>query len=238
MVNFLSALAPKLKQNDTSLTAFKRIQEAAPALPPGPDDATLTTRQLFARVQAMLDDKSTVIAETGDSWFNGMQLNLPTDARFEIQMQYGSIGWSVGATLGYCLARPARRVISLIGDGSFQLTAQEISTMIRYGVKPIIFLLNNGGYTIEVEIHDGPYNAIKNWDYAGLLSVFNAGEGNGKGCRVTTEGELDAAIDKALAHDGPSLIEVAIDRDDCSRNLLSWGAHVATNNARPPRSPG
>jgi len=238
MANFLSALAPKLKQNDTSLTAFNRIREEAPALPPGPDGTALTTRQLFARVQAMLDDKSTVIAETGDSWFNGMQLDLPTNARFEIQMQYGSIGWSVGATLGYCLARPARRVIALIGDGSFQLTAQEISTMIRYGVKPIIFLINNGGYTIEVEIHDGPYNAIKNWDYAGLLSVFNAGDGNGMGCRVTTEGELDAAIDKALAHDGPSLIEVAIDRDDCSRNLLSWGAHVATNNARPPRSPG
>ena len=229
---------PKLTQNDTSLTAFNRIREETPAPPPGADNAPLTTRQLFARVQAMLDDSSTVIAETGDSWFNGMQLRLPTNARFEIQMQYGSIGWSVGATLGYCLARPARRVIALIGDGSFQLTAQEISTMIRYGVKPIIFLINNGGYTIEVEIHDGPYNTIKNWDYAGLVSIFNAGEGNGMGCRVATEGELDAAIETALAHDGPALIEAMIDRDDCSRNLLSWGAHVATNNARPPRSSG
>ena len=82
-------------------------------------------------------------------------------------MQYGSIGWSVGATLGYALGG-ARRVITLIGDGSFQMTAQEVSTMIRYGLNPIIFLINNGGYTIEVEIHDGPYNPIKNWDYAGL----------------------------------------------------------------------
>jgi len=49
----------------------------------------------------------------------------------------------------------------MIGDGSFQMTAQEISTMIRYGVNPIIFLLNNRGYTIEVQIHDGPYNNIK-----------------------------------------------------------------------------
>jgi len=59
------------------------------------------------------------------------------------------------------------RVIAAIGDGSFQLSAQEVSTMIRYELRPIIFLINNRGYTIEVEIHDGPYNNIKNWDYAG-----------------------------------------------------------------------
>ena len=74
--------------------------------------------------------------------------------------------------------------------------------MIRYGTSPIIFLINNGGYTIEVEIHDGPYNKIKNWDYAGLVDIFNAGEGNGWGCRVTTEGELDAAIAEATGRDG------------------------------------
>ena len=236
MADFLSALAPKLKKNDTSLTAYKRIQAEPPVPAPGPGETSLTTRQLFARVQSMLDGQTTVIAETGDSWFNGMQLELPTDARFEIQMQYGSIGWSVGAALGYCLARPERRVIALIGDGSFQMTAQELSTMIRYGANPIIFLINNGGYTIEVEIHDGPYNTIKNWDYAALMSVFNADDGNGQAWRAATEGELDDAIEQALAHDGPSLIEAMIDRDDCNPNLLRWGAHVAKNNGRPPRS--
>jgi TPP-dependent 2-oxoacid decarboxylase len=109
--------------------------------------------------------------------------------------------------------------------------------MIRYGLKPIIFLINNGGYTIEVEIHDGPYNVIKNWDYAGLVDVFNAGEGKGRGTRVATQNQLDAAIAQALDHDGLSLIEVIIDRDDCSKDLLEWGRHVATNSGRPPRTP-
>lgn len=60
-------------------------------------------------------------------------------------MQYGSIGWSVGAVLGYSMAaaEKGKRVIAMIGDGSFQMTAQEISTMIRYGADPIIFLINN-----------------------------------------------------------------------------------------------
>jgi pyruvate decarboxylase len=236
MTDFLRALASKLNQNDKSLNAFRRIQEISMPPAPGDDGTPITTRGLFARVQQMLDSSTCVIAETGDSWFNGMNLDLPSGASFEIQMQYGSIGWSVGATLGYSLARPDRRVIALIGDGSFQMTAQALSTMIRYGVKPIIFLINNGGYTIEVEIHDGPYNMIKNWDYAALVSAFNAGDGNGWGVRVGTEGELAKAITEATDHDGPSLIEVLIDRDDCSKNLLEWGGHVARNNGRPPRT--
>lgn len=158
-------------------------------------------------------------------------------------MQYGSIGWSVGATLGYAQAATKKRVIACIGDGSFQVsvltcepeiqtdwkqfhntddlceswgfktkhsklvisklqnlspsvtkfldcfqsshkhfdwqvTAQDVSTMIRNDQKSIIFLINNGGYTIEVEIHDGPYNVIKNWNYTGLVDAIHNGEGN------------------------------------------------------------
>ncbi|MEQ8785259.1 MAG: thiamine pyrophosphate-binding protein [Pirellulaceae bacterium] len=235
IAEFLTQLAGKLEPNDTSLKAFERIREDVAPLKDGSPDAPLSTRRLFSSIQKLLTENHDVIAETGDSWFNGMRLNLPSGSRFEIQMQYGSIGWSVGATLGHCLGRPRQRVIACIGDGSFQLTAQELSTMIRYGANPIIFLINNGGYTIEVEIHDGPYNTIKNWDYAGLVDVFNAGEGNGWSRRVRTEGELDAAITQAIGHDGLALIEVMIDRDDCSKNLLEWGGLVAKNNSRPPR---
>jgi len=232
LAEFLEQLGQKLKPNDGSMIAYNRIKDEATPLRPGTPETELSTRQLFSRIQQMLGPESTVIAETGDSWFNGMQLDLPEGARFEVQMQYGSIGWSVGATLGYSVGAPDRRPIALIGDGSFQLTAQEVSTIIRYGLKPIIFLINNGGYTIEVEIHDGPYNNIKNWNYAELVHVFNAEDGNGFSCKARTEGELDEAIKQATAHDGPALIEVLIHRDDCSKNLLVWGGHVAKNNGR------
>jgi TPP-dependent 2-oxoacid decarboxylase len=231
---FLTALADKVRPNPTSLASFNRIRTETVPEPPVDREVPIRTRRLFAQIQAMLDADTTLIAETGDSWFNAMNLKLPEGCAFEIQMQYGSIGWSVGAVLGYQLARPDRRVIACIGDGSFQMTAQEISTIIRYGLKPIIFVLNNGGYTIEVEIHDGPYNTIKNWNYADLVQVFNAGDGHAWGCRVTTEGGAAAAIQKALSHDGLSLIEVVLDRDDCSKDLLEWGARVAANNSRPP----
>lgn len=236
LADFLATLAQRVEPNSASRVAYDRVREEAPTRAPGSPDTPLTTRQLFSRIQSMLGPDTAVIAETGDSWFNGMGLVLPEDSRFEIQMQYGSIGWSVGATLGYALGDPERRVIALIGDGSFQLTAQEVSTMIRQGLNPILFVINNGGYTIEVEIHDGPYNTIKNWDYAGLMKVFNADDGEGWGTRATTEGELDDAIAEASKRSAPCLIEVAIDRDDCSKELLEWGGHVAVNNGRPHRS--
>ncbi|MEE9214781.1 MAG: thiamine pyrophosphate-binding protein [Thermodesulfobacteriota bacterium] len=233
---FLKELSNVISYNDASLVAYNRIRPDYSKTNKLNSNEILTTKKLFKMVQDILDSNSAVIAETGDSWFNGMNLVLPNDCKFEIQMQYGSIGWSVGATLGYQLATtPQRRIISLIGDGSFQLTAQEMSTMIRYNLNPIIFLINNGGYTIEVEIHDGPYNNIQNWNYADLVNVFNGDSGNGISFKVNTEGELQKAINKSLKHNGLSLIEVIIDRDDCSKELLEWGTRVASNNSRPPK---
>ena len=215
---------------------YKRIRTERPAERPAPRDAKLMRVEIVRQIQSLVTGDTTVIAETGDSWFNGTGLKLPSGARFEIEMQWGSIGWSVPATFGYAVGAPNRRIIAMIGDGSFQLTAQEVAQMIRRKLPVIIFLINNHGYTIEVEIHDGPYNNIKNWDYAGLIQVFNAEDGRGRGIRVKTGGELADAIKVALAnHDGPTLIECVIDRDDCSSDLISWGRQVAIANARPPR---
>jgi len=233
LADFLQALAEKVTRNDASLASWRRQQE--PAAPPVPasESVPLALKEIRRQIQELLTPETDVVVETGDSWFNGQKLHLPAGARYFFQMQYGSIGWATGATLGVSLgAAPGRRTISLIGDGSFQLTAQEISTMIRHEATPIIFLFNNRGYTIEVEIHDGPYNNIKNWDYAGLMDVFNAGEGNGLGLRAKTTGELAEAISKAIAHCGPVLIECALDRDDCTAELLEWGSRVAAANGR------
>lgn len=234
---FLAKLAGRLEANTASLVAFDRFRPPPAQIEETDSSRTLLTRRVTKRIEQMLTPEMALIAETGDSWFNGIKTKLPEGAAFEIQMQYGSIGWSVGATLGYAIAEKGkRRIVSMIGDGSFQLTAQELSTIIRYELDPIIFLINNRGYTIEVEIHDGPYNNIKNWDYAGLMDVFNAEEGKGWATRVSTEGELDTAIEKALAHTGgPSLIELTIDRDDCSMELLEWGSRVAAVNGAPPK---
>jgi pyruvate decarboxylase len=234
--DFLSGLAGKVQKRPATMAEYQRIRPQPSPQKPAKPEAKLTRAEIFRQVQALINADTTVIAETGDSWFNGMALNLPGGARFEIEMQWGSIGWAVPATFGYAVGTSNRRIIALIGDGSFQLTAQEVAQMIRRKLPVIIFLINNHGYTIEVEIHDGPYNNIKNWDYAGLIQAFNAEDGRGRGLRATSGRELEEAIKVAVAnHDGPTLIECVIDRDDCSADLISWGRQVAKANARPPR---
>jgi len=80
------------------------------------------------------------------------------------------------------------------------VTAQEVSTMLRWGQNSIIFLINNGGYTIEVEIHDGPYNIIKNWNYTGLVEAFHNGEGK---CYTAKVGNCSCVT--------KSLVTIAVD---------------------------
>nr|BAU69688.1 pyruvate decarboxylase [Rosa hybrid cultivar] len=236
MKDFLLGLAKKLKHNNTAHENYRRIfvpdghpLKAAPREP-------LRVNVLFQHIQNMLSAETAVIAETGDSWFNCQKLKLPPGCGYEFQMQYGSIGWSVGATLGYAQAVPEKRVLSFIGDGSFQVTAQDVSTMIRNGQRTIIFLINNGGYTIEVEIHDGPYNVIKNWNYTGLVDAIHNGEGKCWTTKVRCEEELIEAIETANGPKKDSLcfIEVIVHKDDTSKELLEWGSRVSAANSRPP----
>jgi pyruvate decarboxylase/indolepyruvate decarboxylase len=167
-----------------------------------------------------------------------MYMRLPGGARFEIEMLWGSIGWSVAATFGYALGlEPGRRIVSMIGDGSFRFTAQEVATMIGQGLKNVtIFLINNHGYVIESVIHDGPYNYFKEWDYAGLVKVLNAGDGHGLGLKAKTGGELANAIKKAREHTGgPVLIECQLSHDDYNPQMAEWGKKVSKANSRPPQ---
>jgi pyruvate decarboxylase len=83
-----------------------------------------------------------VITETGTANFGIWETHFPKGVTAISQVLWGSIGYSVGACQGACLAaRDAgedRRTILFVGDGSFQLTVQELSTMIRLDLKPIM----------------------------------------------------------------------------------------------------
>ncbi|OAY74814.1 Pyruvate decarboxylase 2 [Ananas comosus] len=214
MKDFLRALAKRLKRNTTAHDNYRRIFVPNGVPLECKPDEPLRVNVLFKHIQNLLSSETAVIAETGDAWFNCQKLKLPEGCGYEFQMQYGSIGWSVGATLGYAQAAKDKRVIACIGDGSFQ----DVSTMLRCGQKTIIFLINNGGYTIEIEIHDGPYNIIKNWNYTAFVDALHNGEGK---CWTAKE-ELKQAIATATGpkKDCLCFIEVIVHKDDTSKELL------------------
>ncbi|GAB1317976.1 Pyruvate decarboxylase [Madurella fahalii] len=129
MAEFLPLLAARVAFNNATMVEYARLLPDPPRLYAAPAEAPLSRREVVRQVQAMLGPESTLFVDTGDSWFNGMQLRLPEGAQFEIEMQWGHIGWSVPAAFGYALRQPERRTIVMIGDGSFQVTAQEVSQM-------------------------------------------------------------------------------------------------------------
>ncbi|GBQ55868.1 pyruvate decarboxylase [Acetobacter indonesiensis NRIC 0313] len=232
--DFLTALAAKAPARPASAKASSHTPTA---FPKADAKAPLTNDEMARQINAMLTSDTTLVAETGDSWFNAMRMTLPRGARVELEMQWGHIGWSVPSSFGNAMGSQDRQHVVMVGDGSFQLTAQEVAQMVRYELPVIIFLVNNRGYVIEIAIHDGPYNYIKNWDYAGLMEVFNAGEGHGLGLHATTAEELEDAIKKAQANRrGPTIIECKIDRQDCTDTLVQWGKKVASANSRKPQA--
>ncbi|MEE9514596.1 MAG: thiamine pyrophosphate-binding protein [Candidatus Brocadiales bacterium] len=175
----------------------------------------LTVRRFYDRMAHFIETDDMVIADTGSALFSVGEVFMPEDVTFIGQAFYCSIGYTVGAVLGAGLAAPKRRAVVFVGDGAFQLTCQELSTVIRNGLDAIVFVINNDGYTIERLITDGPYNDIQPWKYHLLPQVF----GGGWGCEVRTEGELEDALEKARRNKGLSLVEVHFDRLDCSESL-------------------
>ena len=88
------------------------------------------------------------------------------------------------------------------------------------------------------QIHDGPYNVLHNWDYVGLVRALDNGRGDAFTARATTEAELEEALEEARGAAAGKLvfIEAVLHRDDCSRELLEWGALMVKANSRPPRA--
>jgi pyruvate decarboxylase/indolepyruvate decarboxylase len=178
------------------------------------NSANLSQKRFWERMETFLQPNDIVIGEVGSSAIALGNVRFPDNATFISQMSWASIGYTVGATLGTLLANPKRRTVLFVGDGSFQLTAQEVSTMIRHHLAPVIFLINNDGYTVERIIHgeNMHYNDIQPWKYAQLPAVFGD---NVWTVKVTNEVELEHALAEAAKHtDKLCFIEAVFPRMD------------------------
>jgi len=212
------------------------------AILPQEDHEIITHAWLWPRVSQFFRPKDVIVAETGTSNFGVLEVPFPEQAVFVSQLLWGSIGWAVGSTLGAAFAAPEmglNRTILFIGDGSLQLTVQELSSMIRHGLKPIIFVLNNGGYEIERVIHgrDRKYNDIANWNWAGLLGVLgDASLTVSQSYTVNTKTELSSLLDTpSFAEAGKiQVVEVMMQMHDAPRALTVQAELGAKTNAYAP----
>jgi indolepyruvate decarboxylase len=175
-------------------------------------DAPITNRRLFARINELLDERMVVVADVGDCLFSAAELSIYRDTEFISPAYYTSMGVQ--------FADRDRRPIVLVGDGAFQMTFQELSTSLRYGFNPIVLVMNNKGYTTERFLQEGPFNDILNWQYHRLPDLL----GGGVGFEVRTEGDLEMALQAALANGKSfSLLNIHLEPTDVSPALERLG---------------
>jgi indolepyruvate decarboxylase len=185
--------------------------------------ARLRTSSVFALINESIADGTIVVTDVGDCLFGAMDLKIRRRTEFLGPAYYASMGFGVPAALGAQVANPALRPLVIVGDGGFQMTGMEMSTMVRLGLNPIVVVLNNHGYTTERQIMDGAFNDIQNWDFTKVVEVIGGGHAH----RARTVGELRAALQAAHENtDSLSLIEVELGPYDMSPALKRLGTEL------------
>jgi indolepyruvate decarboxylase len=159
----------------------------------------LCQERFWHRLTKFLKEGDIVLAEQGTPFFGASTIPLPKQTTFIGQPLWGSIGFTLPALLGTQLAAPDRWNVLIIGDSSFQLTVQELSTILREQLNPIIILINNDGYTVERTIHgaDKKYNDIHMWAYHRLPDLFGSQQPS-----LRSEGHERTIIGRSLEQSG------------------------------------
>ncbi|MEQ4620044.1 thiamine pyrophosphate-dependent enzyme [Providencia vermicola] len=232
-----SAIYPQVYMHDV----LAQLKQLAPALnhsgikaqdlgaPIQGENGQITAGYLYPRLEKMFKKDDIIIAETGTASMGLGFALLPENAQFHNQTLWGSIGWATPAAFGAAIAEPHRRVILVTGEGSHQLTAQEVSQFARFGLKPIIFVLNNDGYLIERLLCKDPeayYNDLPQWNYAQLPAALGCNDWYCQ--KVTTCDELDKAIQHAESQDSAAYIEIVMDRYASSELAEKLGQSIAS----------
>jgi indolepyruvate decarboxylase len=176
----------------------------------------LSIARVFERINEFLVENTVVVADVGNALFGASDLFMRRNTEFLGPAYYASMGFAVPAALGAQMARPDWRPLVIVGDGAFQMTGVELSTIARNGLNPVVIVLNNAGYGTERHIHEGPFNDVLNWNYHRLPELL----GVGRGFLVETEKQLDEALDAAAKHtESYCLLDVHLDPLDASAAL-------------------
>jgi indolepyruvate decarboxylase len=198
-------------------------------------EGKLTFDYVFSRLQEYLKEDDILIAETGIIPQGVAQMRFPNNAELVTQTLWGAIGWATPATLGTCIASKDRRAILLTGEGSHQLTGLELGSMLRYGIKPIVIVLNNNGYSIERVLSENfsdKFNDIMQMNYSKFARVF---EGDIWSVKVETQEDFDKALRVTQIMNRLCYIEACIESDDVpeltKKMVESFKTNMKTNGS-------
>jgi indolepyruvate decarboxylase len=225
---------------DSSAGIVTKKQPARPAKQMSfvPSDDPLTQEAFWKAMQNFVRPGDVIVVEDGTSSAGFGRLTLPDHCTYITgAFVWCSIGYATGALLGAILASPGRRHLLLTGEGSLQMTVQEISTLMRHDLKPWIFVNQNQGYTVErcVLGKDANYNDVANWRYSELPNVLSR-DRKAETYLVTNSNELQKVMDSP--HSGMVFVECVMDKYDAPIDLILGGHAIADTDygVRGPQS--
>ncbi len=140
----------------------------------------------------------------------------------------GTMGFGLPASMGAQLGAPDRTVIAVIGDGGFQMTIQELGTIAQNKLPVKIILMNNNFLGMVRQWQQlffekrYSFTELQNPDFIMIAKGFGI-----DGHKVSQREDLDSSVDKMLAHDGPYLLEVTIEKEDNVFPMVPSGASVS-----------
>jgi len=148
--------------------------------------------------------------------FGAADMVIHSATEFLSPAYYTSLGFGVPASIGVGFANPKLRPLVLVGDGAFQMTGMELSTVARFGLNPIVIVLNNEGYGTERPMLEGPFNDLQKWNFSRIPEVIGAG----RGFNVETEEEFEKALEASRKHTGSfCILDVHLNKHDSSPGL-------------------
>jgi TPP-dependent 2-oxoacid decarboxylase len=214
---------PRVQLRDFVPLLIKKCGPQGRSLPtgtPGPTAAgfpkagePMKIGRLIGRLNEGLTPDMVVVCDVGDCLFAAVELRVHERTEFLASAFYTTMGFGMPAALGAAVARPDRRPLVLVGDGAFQMTGTELSTLARIGSNAIVIVFNNAGYSTERFILDGPFNDIAPWRFHRIGVLF----GDLPGYQAATEEAFEDAWRRSLdTRDRPSLIEVHLSPTDPS----------------------
>jgi indolepyruvate decarboxylase len=211
MTDVVTTLLERLSPSDRTAPRFdvRGPDAIGPAESRPSGDGIIRVAEVIAALRDLDQSQYSFVADVGDSWFIGLELRADV---FLAAGFYSSMGFAVPAALGAGIADPSRRPLVIVGDGAFQMTGIELATHVEQGLRPIVLLLNNGGYGM-LEAVDRPrrYYERRSWDYPALARALGA-----EAERVSGAAELRQALARAENAPGAYLIEALTAREDLS----------------------